>query len=289
MIVRLAMQRITRRSSVVVALACALVTQSVGAQEWRTLESSRQLGALTGKASVRVEYAAGTIDLRPTVDAFLYRTKLTYDAERSQPIATFDETTRTVTIGTRSASSNWSRGTKEGSTFRAELTRNLPLRLSLELGAAKGDIQLGGLRLQELSLATGATKLHIDFSEPNRELLARFDLDVGAAEVAVTHAGNARASRTKVNIGVGSLDYDLDGQWEGDMDLSVNLALGKFTLRVPADVGVRVNAHTFLIDFARTGLEKRGSAWYSAGHDSAKRHVTIQLSAAFGEFNLVHR
>lgn len=289
MIVRLAMQQITRRASLAAALICAVVGPAAGAQEWRTLESSRQIGALTGPASVRVKYAAGTIDLRPTADAFLYRTKLKYDAERSQPIAAFDEAAQSVTIGTRSASSNWSSGTKEGSTFRAELTRNLPLRLSLELGAAKGDIQLGGLRLQDLSLATGATKLQIDFSEPNREPLAYFDLDIGAAEVTITHAGNARARRTKVNIGAGTLDYDLGGAWEGDADLSVKLALGKFTLRLPADVGVRVNAQTFLIDFARTGLEKRGSAWYSSGYDSAKRHVTVQLNAAFGEFNLVHR
>ena len=289
MIARRAAPPTTRSAAASLALICAAAAPTAGAQEWRTLESSRQIGALTGTASVRVEYAAGTIELRPTPDAFLYRMKLTYDAERSRPIAAFDETARSVTVGTRSASSNWSRGTKEGSTFRAELTRNLPLRLSLELGAAKGNIQLGGLRLRDLSLTTGATKLQIDFSEPNRESLAHFDLDVGAAEVNITHAGNARASRTKINIGVGSLDYDLDGAWEGVTDLSVNLALGKFTLRVPADVGVRVNARTFLVDFARTGLEKRGNAWYSAGYDSAKRHVTVQLSAAFGEFNLVQR
>ena len=261
---------------------------AVGAQDWHTLESSRQLKT-NDPAQVRVEYAAGTIDLVPTADGMLYRMKLTYDADRSQPVASFDETARSVTIGTRSASANWNRGTKEGSTFRAELTRNVPLRLSLELGAAQGNIQLGGLRLQELSLKTGATKLQVDFAEINRESLANFDLDVGAAEVKVTRAGNARAGRTQINVGVGSLDYDLDGAWTGDADFSVNLALGKFTLRVPTDVGVRVTASTFLVDFARDDLEKRGNAWYSHNYDSAKRRVTINMSAAFGEFTLIHR
>lgn len=252
------------------------------------MESSRQITA-SGPASVRVEYAAGTVNLVPTNDAVLYRMKLRYDAERSQPVATFDETARSVTIGTRSASSNWSRGSKEGSTLRAEISRSVPLRLAMELGAAKGTIQLGGIRLQDLSIKTGATHLQIDVSEPNKEPLANFDLDVGAAEMKFTHAGNARARRAQFNVGVGSLDYDLDGAWDGDADLSVSLALGKFTLRVPADAGVRVTASTFLVDFARDGLEKRGNAWYSNGYDSAKRRVTVAVSAALGEFKLVHR
>ena len=52
---------------------------------------------------------------------------------------------------------------------------------------------------------------------------------------------------------------------------------------------VWVDAQTFLVDFSRTGLEKRGNAWYSPGYDTAKRRVSIQVSAAFGEFNLLRR
>ncbi|MCX5756838.1 MAG: LiaF-related protein [Gemmatimonadetes bacterium] len=112
---------------------------------------------------------------------------------------------------------------------------------------------------------------------------------VGAAEITVTRAGNARASRASLNVGVGSLDYDLDGAWTGDTELSINLALGKFTLRVPPDAGVRVTGNSFLVDFDKAGLEKRGNTWYSPGYDVAKQRVTIQMSAAFGQFNLMRR
>lgn len=281
-----------KRAVGIAGIACAAVTclaaNSAAAQDWQTIESSREVKA-GGAASVRIEYGAGTIDLLPTNDALLYRMKLKYDAERSQPISTFDEAARSITIGTRSASSNWNKGSKEGSTMRTELSRNVPIRLSMELGAAKGNIQLGGLRLQDLAIHTGATQLQIDVAEPNKEALANFDLDVGAAELKFMHAGNTRARRTSVNVGVGSLDYDLDGAWDGDADLAVNLALGKFTLRLPADAGVRVTASTFLVDFSRDNLEKRGNAWYSHNYDSAKRRVSVSVSAALGEFNLIHR
>ncbi|MCX5756837.1 MAG: hypothetical protein NTX19_12125 [Gemmatimonadetes bacterium] len=122
-----------------VILATVAAATPASAQQWRTLESSRQIRS-TDAATVRVEYAAGTIDLLPMSDVLLYRMTLTYDAERSQPIAAFDEAAGTVTIGTRSASSHWDHGKSDGSTFRAELSRNVPLRVSMELGAARGTI-----------------------------------------------------------------------------------------------------------------------------------------------------
>lgn len=285
----------TRRPPLALAALLATVVGGMagpritGAQEWRTLESSRQLRT-SDPASVRVEYAAGTIDIAPTTDPLLYRMRLRYDAGRATPVAAFDEAARSLTIGTRTASSvTWSRHTREGSRLHAELTRAVPMRLALELGAAHGDIQLGGLRLTDLSLKTGATELHIDVSELNRESMASFDVDVGAADVTITHGGNVRAERVRINVGAGSLDYDLSGAWEGETEVSANVAIGGLKLRVPADAGARVTAKTFLAGFERLGLEKRGNAWYSPGYDSARRRVTVNVTAVLGGFELIRR
>lgn len=270
-------------------IGITLCAWTVGAQEWRTLESSRQLRG-AGPASVRVQYGAGTLDVAPTSDPVLYRMKLRYDAERSAPIAQFDEDSRSVTFGTRSAQSgSWNGKHREGSTLRAEITNAAPIRLSLELGAAHGDIHLGGLRLTDLSLKTGATELMIDFDTPNRESMSYLDVDVGAAKVVMRRAGNARTSRVRINVGAGSLDYDLSGTWEGETELSANVAVGEFTLRAPADVGVRVVSKTFLAGFDKAGLEKRGDAWYTRGYDSARRKVRANVTTVLGNFDLVQR
>jgi hypothetical protein len=243
-----------------------------------------------GTASVRVEYGAGTIDLGPTGDAVLYRMKLRYDAELTGPVASFDEAARSVTIGTRSAGSKgWRSGAREGNTLRAELSRAVPMRLALELGATRGNLALGGLRIADLSLKAGASETTLDFDSPNTEALGMFDLDVGAAHVIIQRGGNARARRVHVNIGAGQLDYDLTGDWDGEVDLTANVAVGSMTLRVPADVGIRVNAKTFLADFGRTGLEKRGGGWVSPGYDSAKRRVLVNVTAVLGNFEIVRR
>lgn len=237
-----------------------------------------------------MEYAAGTVTLGPTDDRVLYRMRLRYDAERSAPLAAFDEADRSLTIGTRSAGTTaWRSGVRDGSTLHAELSRVVPMRVTLELGATRGDFDLGGLRLAELMIRAGASETRVDFSAPNPEPLALLDLDVGAASVTVRRGGNSRARRVHVNVGAGTLDYDLSGSWDGEVDLSANVAVGSMVLRVPVDVGVRVTARTFLADFSRSGLEKRGDAWVTAGYDSAKRRVRGHVTAVLGGFEIIRR
>jgi hypothetical protein len=267
----------------------AAVAGVAGAQDWRTLESSRQLRG-DAPAVIRVEYAAGTLDLRPTNEPILYRMRLRYDADRSTAISGFDAETRTVTFGSRSARSvTWRRDVDEGNALHAKVTRAVPVRLILELGATRGDLTLGGLRLSEFTLRAGASETFVEFDAPNRESPAVFDLDVGAARVTVRGGGNARARKVHANIGAGALDYDLSGDWSDDVDFSVNVAVGTLTVRVPPDAGVRVTARTFLAGFGKAGLERRGDAWVSPGFERAGRRVRIDATVALGGIDIVRR
>jgi hypothetical protein len=275
-----------RAGAIILVLATAATRLS--AQDWRTLDAFQQLRGADPLA-VRVEYGAGRIDLAPTRDPVLYRMRLRYDAERSSPVASYDSTARRLVLGTRGISGSWSSKHRDGSTLTAALTTGAPLRLALELGAAEGTIELGGLRLAALTLATGATDLRVSVAEANQESLAEARLDIGAAKVRASRFGNLRARHVEVSLGVGALDLDLDGAWEGEMDLSANVALGSMTVRVPVDAGVRVRSNTFLIDLGKSGLEKRGDVWVSRDEESARRHIIIRLNGAFGDFEIIRR
>lgn len=270
-------------------LLCAATSGAARAQEWRSLESSRQLRS-DAPAVMRMEYAAGSLDLNPTTDRVLYRMKLRYDAERSTPVANYDAALRTITLGTRSeVSSGWRSSVREGSTLQADLSTSVPYRLALELGATRAEMQLGGLRLTALDVKTGASELHVDVDTPNAERPEQFNLDVGAADVTIRRAGNLRVARARINVGAGSLDYDLSGAWEGDTELDANVAIGSMTLRVPSDVGLRVTARTFLAGFDRAGLVRRGDAWYTPGYEGAARRADVRVTAVLGGFDLVRK
>jgi hypothetical protein len=170
--------------------------------------------------------------------------------------------------------------------MRLALSRAVPLDLQMELGATKAMLDLGGLELQGVKLQAGASETVLDFSSPNTTKMNLLDVDVGAATFEARNLGNANASSIRVHGGVGSVDLDFGGQWSQDANVDVELALGKLTLHVPRDVGVRLEVEKFLASFDQQGLQKRGDAYYSDNWDRAKYRVRLRASTTFGGIEL---
>jgi hypothetical protein len=264
----------------------ALIASGAPGQTWRTIEASRQLRD-TSAISVRLEYGAGTLELRPTDGPSLYQMNVRYDAERSEPLSRYDASARSLTLGVRSHGVHLRGGSNQAGSMHAELSSKVPMDLSLELGAVEADIQLGGLRLTDLTVKSGAADVAVRFDQPNPDRVRSMTLEVGAAGLRLVRAGNSGVERVNANVGVGALDLDLGGELTHDVDVSGSLAMGSFTLRVPREVGVSVDASTFLADFDKTGLVKRGDLWYTPGYEEAKRHVRVHVKAFLGGFTVV--
>jgi len=69
--------------------------------------------------------------------------------------------------------------------------------------------------------------------------------------------------------------------------VSANVAMGGFTLHVRQDVGVSVDATTFLASFEKEGLVRRGDSWVTPNYAAAARHVTVHVHAMLGAFTLL--
>lgn len=275
----------TRRAFQVGA-AAAMLAAPAHAQHWRVLDASRQLRD-TGAVAVRVTYAAGRIDLKPSAgSALLYQMNLKYDADRAEPIAQYDSASRTVRLGIHSHRMTSEGRNDQAGTLRAELSPKVPIDLALELGAVQGDLQLGGLRLTDFSLKGGAAELTVRFDQRSPERLGAMTLDVGAAVVKVLRAGNTGVGRVTANVGAGSLDLDLGGEATRDVEVTALVALGSLTIHVPADVGIFVDATTFLASFDKEGLVKRADGWFTPNFESAARHVRIRARTVLGSLTL---
>jgi len=108
------------------------------------------------------------------------------------------------------------------------------------------------------------------------------DVDVGAASFEARNLANANTSSIRVHGGVGSVELDFGGQWSQDVAANVDLSLGKLTLHVPRDVGVRVEIEKFFAAFDQQGLQKRGDAYYTDNWDQAKYHLRLRAETTFG-------
>lgn len=260
------------------------VTSDAAAQDWRTVNKSRQLGNET-ELDVHVVYGAGRLRVRSGEPGVLYDMELRYDQELFDPVADYhDGRLRLGIEGTGKRLRIW----KDRSAGHMELylARDVPMDLDLEFGAVRGDIDLGGLALNSLALATGASESTLDVSEPNRIRMHRVHLEIGAAEFTARRLGNLNAQRIEVDAGIGNVALDFTGTWDGDMEVNIDMGLGALELRFPRGVGVRLQKSTFLTAFDAEGLVKRGDSYYSLDWEEADQHINVDVSAAFGSIEI---
>ncbi len=275
----------TRRAAPIV-LALALAGGMLPAQTMRSFTTARQLHG-ESRLAAHLEYGSGSLRILPgAASGDLYRMRLWYDAERFSPTSSFEPATGTVrlalgrtgTAGLRIAS----RERLDEQTAVLTLSPQVALTLDLRLGAVDGDIELGGLQLTELALATGASRTAIRFSRPNAARCTTASVSAGAADISMYRLGNSRCQQVRFEGGIGKAVLDFTGAWPADASVNVRMAVGALTLRLPRAVGIRLTMDRFLSSFPSEGWNRQGAAYLSAGYAKASRHINIALTTAIG-------
>jgi hypothetical protein len=267
-----------------IVLACAIAPLSTGtAQHWRTLDASRQLRD-SGAHEVRVRFGAGRLQVQPSTEPVLYSMSLRYDEDNGRPVYEYDANRRRLTVGLTDQSFKFVRHGRESmsSDLRLALSPNVPMDLELDVGAAHAQMDLGGLAVRDARIRIGASASVLDFSAPNKAHLRSLDIDVGAASFLARNLGNANASEMQVRSGIGSVTLDFSGEWTDDLTLDADVAFGKLEIRVPSNVGVRVDVHRVLASFDHHGLVKRGGAYYSENWDRAAHKLRVRAATTLG-------
>jgi hypothetical protein len=264
------------------ALVCTFACASpAAAQEWRTITQSRQ-AAGEDLLRVDVEYGAGRFIVSPGVTSLLYHAKLRYDADVFRPTTSY--TDGRLKLG-------FEGGGLKGRNFKAgqldlQLGTSVPLDLELKFGAVEADVELGGLRIREANIATGASKTSLRVSQPNPEVCRSLRLEVGAAQFGATGLGNLNAERLTLTGGVGEVTLDFTGRWRTNLTADINMGLGSLTLRVPHGLGVRVRKSGLLAGFDSQGLIKRGDVYFSQDWENAEHRLTLNIDASLGSIRL---
>lgn len=267
-----------------VVLAAGCWASAASAQRMRPFSTFRQLHGQTS-LHTRLEYAAGTFRLLPGSPGTLYRMTLAYDDERFVPLSRFDAADGSVTLGLRAAGGAGLRVVNEDQlqqTAVIEFSPRVELALDLQLGAVEADLELGGLRVGAFDLRAGASQAVVRFSRPNGARCRSARVSAGAAELTLLGLGNSRCDTIDFEGGVGKVVLDFSGAWPASSHVSVRMAMGDVTLRLPRQVGVRLTMDKFLASFDPAGLVRRGASYESANYATAERRLEIDLTTALG-------
>lgn len=251
--------------------------------ELRTVELSRQLGENDAQPlDVAVTYAAGRVVVHGADQPLLYQAQLAYDPLRAAPAYTYDAAARQLTLGVRHRETDLGRGGTVPE-LRLDLARTVPVALTFEMGAAKADLDLGGMRLTRLLVEAAASETELHFDTPNLVPMERLALELGTGTVTARGLANARARVLRLEMKLGSARLDFGGDWRDDMALELDVGVGSTTIRVPDDVGVAVTMRRTLGSFDDDGFEKRDDGWYSTNWAQATRRLTVSGRTHVGE------
>ena len=204
------------------------------------------------------------------------------------PSACVDQHSVALGVESRDGGTRGSAGSSGDGELRVGLPRSIPLDLELDFGGTHSTLDLGEMSLQSLRLEYGAAEATLMFSRPNRVRMRELEINVGAADFSAFYLANANADQIRVRGGVGSVDLDFSGAWTKDLSVTTRLALGKLTLRIPSDVGVRLEVQRIAAGFERAGFIKRDDAWYSPNFESAPHKLRIRAETYFGKIEIQH-
>ena len=254
-------------------------------QNSQTVTTSQKLED-TDEKRVSIEFSAGRLAIRPIDEGLLYRLKLRYKKDYFEPVT--DLSGNRLHLGVERIRKgfrgifNWN-SSGGGNEFDLELTREVPMDLHINFGAGSAELDLGGLALTGLEFNTGASESRIKVSAPNREQILKAQFNVGAADFQLEQLGNLNAEDIEINAGMGSFEISLDGSWQRDALISIDMGVGSLELHVPEDLGFQLLKNSFLtsLDGVRN-LIKEGNAYYSLNWDEADRNVTVDLDGALG-------
>ncbi len=258
------------------------------AQSWATAQFERQAAALD-ELRVEVSYGAGTFRLSAVEGTHLYRARVRYDEETFRP--THELSGNRLRIGVEGTASGGRRVSLRGDMEEAELdlrlSRRVPSRLELALGAVRADLDLGGIPLRALELSTGASETSVRVSTPNPETLASASFKVGAAAFEARELGNLRAREIRVEAGVGEVKLGFEGLSAGETSVRASVGLGALEISVPQNVGVHVTRSGFFSSMNAPGLDRNGNSWVSPNWDSASVRLRVVVESAMGSVSVV--
>ena len=214
-------------------------------------------GTFSGPADVRIELDCGDL----TVDAVV---GTGWDVDATSTGGTEPEVIATATsLIVRSASDGprvFPSGQRD--TWRVSLPTDIPFTLDLQVNAGSARVDLGGARLQDVTVQLNAGSVRLDLGS----LVTVDDLSV--------HGNAGSATIVLPNVSV-----------TGSFELNA----GSMRFCAPAGAALRIRTNDSIVasyDYDGHGLVRTGTTWETPGFTEAEVRIDLRTQANAGSFSL---
>lgn len=112
------------------------------------------------------------------------------------------------------------------------------------------------------------------------------NLNMGAGKSTLNLA-DLNLGQLNVNVGAGEADVYLDGHWAHDVNARFQGGVGKATLHLPRDIGVRVKAEGGLGTVRADGFSRNGDVYTNSAYGKSRVNLNVNIHGGIGEIDLV--
>jgi hypothetical protein len=156
---------------------------------------------------------------------------------------------------------------------------NSPMNLYVKAVAYTGNYELGGLSIQHLEVTDGASRVKLNFSEPNQIEMTSFKYMTGASEVSLMDLSNANADEIAFNGGAGNYTLDFSGVLSRDVMVSIDAGISSVTVIVPNGVPAELTTNSTLITVNTSGGWQQSGNTYLLSGSGYKINITAKMGA----------
>ncbi|MBI5266058.1 MAG: hypothetical protein HY851_02385 [candidate division Zixibacteria bacterium] len=272
----------------VAALVVAMATLGSA----RDMKTDNQTIAAEGakRLDINCRFGAGILTVRPVSTADAARIDARYDADRIDLDVDYRVRGETGRLDIESEH-HGSNVETDDNQLTLNLSDKLPTDLSLKIGAAEGDVDLGGIPLSRLDLDIGAASGVISFSKPNPQRLEEASISIGASSANLRNFGNANFDRLTCKVGAASSDLDFRGEYHGESEIILSVGVASAEVILPIGVPIRVessDSHFFSsVDIHGGDLDEiDDDIWESPGYQTAKDRILLRVKVGMGSVDL---
>ena len=231
----------TNHLLITLVLFAALLASCAPRARVGELQSESQSIELGDEESVRVEidFGAGDLDVAGGAEKLL-EADFTYNVAELKPEVEYRDGTL-ILLQPESKGLPDLRGiTDYRNEWGLRLNSEVPMDLSVDIGAGSSDLRLADLSLTELAITLGA----------------------------------------------GGSTIDLSGDWARDLDVIIKAGAGDITVRLPREVGTRVQVDTGVGTVEAPSLEQDGNSYTNATYGESDVTLHVDIDAGVGQINL---
>jgi len=241
---------------------------------------------------LRLDIDVGELDIRPSGEPREIYLVARYERRRYELDVEFDEDDNELKV--YFDIHKWFKKEDRGESvarLELELPENVPIEIESRVKAGVTNIELGGIRLRAAELKLLAGETVISFSEPNRDILEEFYIDVKIGELSLEKLGNANFRYAAIDGSIGELSVDFTGELEPEFDREVdlNLSIGETVIYLYEDEPVRFSVSKFLFLTAvdvPPEFRRRGRYYFSRTYEEAKHRMEISISPGLGSLDV---